>query len=578
MDTARIAYFKQMIKHFIDEKIANIVLEFPHSPASAQYSPAFISYWQKKTGSRWSNPADSVDVWYRAAKLKQEIFTHSLQQLTEFGKTYSAARGRTVHFFIATKGSIANAQNNIVAPGEDALKLFNADGIIAQSGFLSSGNFMYQGKNRNRPFAETYFSDSWFANSTDQNSTPVFLPVEIENPFSLIAAMMQPSVEHFSWQNISNPVAAGSAPGKSGANPKNNADVFSFVLESLQDFPAKDTKWLENPWPKTGVVFSDTYMYQRGSPWTCEMESFYQLAMPFLQHGVPVQIVPLERLQDDDYLDRFDVLFMSYEGYKPAGPEVHPHLRHWVSRKGGLLFFYLGISNQFDEVNEWWADLYDRPHEHLFEMLKTGLYPFAGLHKVGRGIVYTEHSSPREMAKKPNSGEIIRNIYVGILRSYAGKDAAVALQKNHLVLQRGPYYAIYVSDEGEHPVAKKMTGNFIDLFAANLPLITEKEIRPGQTGLLLNTDFFPRDTSAVVLSSGVISNIETDSLGIRFDSFLNIAAPATTFLHLPGRPQTISCKDGNRGEILYRQIWFDAQKLLQLTYSCAGQPVRIEIK
>ena len=65
--------------------------------------------------------------------------------------------------------------------------------------------------------------------------------------------------------------------------------------------------------------------------------SFYGLAMPLLKHGIPVEPVQVENATAPNFLDRYKVLLLTYEGQKPPTPEFHKAIAAWV-KQGGVLF------------------------------------------------------------------------------------------------------------------------------------------------------------------------------------------------------------------------------------------------
>ncbi len=593
-DSTRLKYLKSILKNWINLNIKTIVLETPEYFAGAGFNRIFKDYWWDKTGTRWQNPQDSTDIWFQSGQLKQKMLLEFIKETVNFGREYADQKNKTVKFFLASPGSIAGSAKKTIHAGTPSLRLSNIAGVIGQYSGATYPDFIFQGLTKPRKFAPAFLNYSWFVNSVNFSQQQLILSINpaiaktdpgsqylwIDYFETFIAALMQPAVKQFNFLSMPENflLKDGSAAGKMKKDFNYKLAIMAYILEYLKKIPAGKIFWSADNFPKTGILFSDTYMFQRGGPWTSEMESFYQLALPLLYRGVPIRVVPLERISDQVYLNQFDVLLMSYEGYKPLAPDVHSALYQWVRRKGGVLFFYLGISNRFDEMEKWWAEKYDRPHEHLFELLKTGFYPQARFHKVGSGIVYIEHSSPRELAKKPLSGEIIWNTYLNILNRYSSFDLEGNEKNNHLVLHRGPFDLFFVADEVVNPEVLFLEGNFIDLFSENTPIIKQKNISPGQAGILLNLDYYTNDTTAVVFSSSRISDIQIEKSAIKFISRWQKNTPGITFIKLPGSPSAVLCREKTGETVPVRQTWLNEQNLLRIEYTSSGSPIQFEIR
>ena len=560
---------ENQVTNFLNKGYKTIVLEEPAFNFKEGYSQEFQNYWKNETGTNWTEPADSADIWYRAAKVKQKSFIDFFEALTATIKDFASAAGKQIDIYISSEGSLVSTHLNNIISGNTIFKYSSIDGVIGKKA-TNNLPFVYQKKTQKYPFPVSYFNASWFFNSVDQVKKHLFLPIFFQNQnlFSeqLVANLMQPSVKQFQF---------GPDLSDLSQSQKFQFGLFTFITESLRDISSEKINWSHNPWPKTGIIFSDTYMFGRGGEMPCELESFYQHAMPFLERGVPVQVVPLERVVDETYLNQFDVLYMTYESYKPNAPDLHNYLEKWVRRKGGVLFFYMGSTSEFDEIEEWWAENYDRPHEHLFELLKTGLNPESGMHKVGRGIVYTERNSPKELAKTPRGGEIIWNTYTEILMSYVQMDTTILETKNRLYLERGPYHLIYVPEEID---SFSVSGNFIDLFSENLTIVDDVKFNPNEVGLLLNIDYFAKDSSAIVFSSSKILNIISDQSFLEFSSYWLQESPNITYIRLSSRPEEIICQDDQGVNIAINQNWISDKNILKLETISRGSSLRFKIK
>ncbi|MGV3721910.1 MAG: hypothetical protein ACO1SX_13435, partial [Actinomycetota bacterium] len=131
-----------------------------------------------------------------------------------------------------------------------------------------------------------------------------------------------------------------------------------------------------------GVLTLDTMMWQRGGPQGSSMRSFYGLASPLLQRGVPVEVVPAERVSDPGFLNRFKVLLLSYDMQKPLGPEVNQGLAAWV--RGGGVLILVGGADAYTDIGEWWARSgFAGPTDHLLKECNAGVEPLLRTVKSG---------------------------------------------------------------------------------------------------------------------------------------------------------------------------------------------------
>jgi hypothetical protein len=107
----------------------------------------------------------------------------------------------------------------------------------------------------------------------------------------------------------------------------------------------------------------------------------------------------------------------------------------------------------------------------------------AGVHRVGQGILIRIAQSPAALTYQANGADQIRSVV---------RQAATAVhmpwrESNALVLRRGPY-VIAAGLEESVPGAKAavLSGDFINLFDAELPVLHSFTLQPGARALLLD--------------------------------------------------------------------------------------------
>ncbi len=159
------------------------------------------------------------------------------------------------------------------------------------------------------------------------------------------------------------------------------------VMNALNDMDQAETRW-DCGTRGIGVVVSDTMMFQRADPVRSDahLGSFFGLALPLFEKGMPVHPVQLETATTPANLAPYKVLVMTYEGMKPRDPNTSQAIADWVMA-GGALVFIDDDGDPYNQVKSWWnqpgPDSHRTPREALFAAMglnhdaKSGLSPWA---------------------------------------------------------------------------------------------------------------------------------------------------------------------------------------------------------
>ncbi|MGH9617672.1 MAG: hypothetical protein ACRD28_13110, partial [Acidobacteriaceae bacterium] len=273
------------------------------------------------------------------------------------------------------------------------------------------------------------------------------------------------------------------------------------VISALGDMKQANVSWQVAGTQDVGVLVSDTMMFERADPHPSDehLGSFYGLALPLLKRGIPVEPVQIESATAPGFLSRYKMLLLTYEGQKPPTPQFHAALTKWV-RAGGALVVVDNDDDPYNAVREWWNTApysYLTPRQHLFAELGIPL-DGSGLYKVGKGVVVSARLSPAALTYKRDGAATIRSL----AREAATAAALQWKETNALVLRRGPYIVAAGLDEsvpGLKPYV--LHGQFIDLFNANLPILTRVAIIPGRRFLLLDLEKRPPGATASVIAA-----------------------------------------------------------------------------
>jgi len=507
-------YLTTGIKRALDAGAEAVYLEEPEFWARSGWEENFKREWKAYYKEDWQSPDSSPDAQYRASKLKYFLYRRALEQIFTFAKAYGNEHGRTIRCYVPTHSLINYANWAIVSP-ESSLINVGADGYIAQvwTGTSREPNY-YQGKLKGRTFETAFLEYGAMQNLVRASGRRVWYlndPIE-DNPNhdwedyrtnwenTLTASLMQPEVWHyeimpwpdrvFNSKHLARGTAdstTGGAPEKIGI-PKPYETELQGVISALGDMKQSDVRWEKAGTEKLGVLVSDTMMFERAAPTPSDAKlgSFYGLALPLLKHGMPVEPVQIESSTAPGFLSRYRLLLLTYEGQKPPTPEFHTALVAWV-RKGGALVVVDNDDDPYNAVREWWntePNTFKSPRQHLFTLL--GLEQDAtGLHRVGRGVVVSERSSPAAFSRAEDGGDSLRKL---------AQQAALAVniswkESNALVLHRGPYVIAAGLDESvQQDKPYVLQGHFINLFDPQQTVLTSVILEPNVRALLVDLD------------------------------------------------------------------------------------------
>ena len=276
--------------------------------------------------------------------------------------------------------------------------------------------------------------------------------------------------------------------------PAGYAAELQTVFAALGDMAWPDhTDWVHGQ-PGVALALADSLMFQRGEPEAsdADMSSVYGFALPLVKAGVPLAAVQLERLtvaeHVDAVLDGVRVLVLTYEGQKPPSAAAHEALAAWVRAGGGLVLW--GQGDAYDQVREWWNEdgAWDRPQQHLTDLLGLGRDAPPGLHACGAGYVAVDPASPAALAWRPGGA-------TEVLSRVADTCRALGLTwqtGSALALRRGPY--VVAAGVAEATAATPaptaiLEGRFADLFSPRLEVRRRVAVEPGARLLLRDLDW-----------------------------------------------------------------------------------------
>lgn len=329
-----------------------------------------------------------------------------------------------------------------------------------------------------------------------------------------------------------------------------------------------------------GVLMANSMMFQRfpthagyDDP---QFSSFYGQTLPLLKRGVPVDIVHIENTPFAQTFRDLKVLVMSYSNMKPLDPAFHGYIAEWVKQGGALVYCGEDV-DPYQTVLEWWNkgdNNYEAPSEHLFEQMGIGRKPAAGSYAYGKGTVIVMREDPKHFVLKPGHDREYFETVAGAYQQVAKKAVET---KNNFLVERGPYTIAAVLDESVSEEPLRLKGIYIDLFDPELPVLTEKVIRPGEQSYLYNVKKVARGTKAKVLcGASRVYEEKTEGRSYAFVAKSPLHTTNVSRILLPKAPAKVSVNGETVSEGQYR--WDPASKTLRLGFENDPEGVRVRIE
>jgi hypothetical protein len=594
-------YLASGIDKALELGVEAVHLEEPEFWVRSGYEPNFKREWKAYYGEDWQPPHSSPDAQYRASKLKYFLYRRALGQVFDSVHAYEKRAGRPVKCYVATHSLLNYSQWRIVSPMSSLIDV-GCDGYIAQvwTGTARTPNYC-SGVRKERTFETAFLEYGAMENLVRASGRRVWFlhdPVE-DNPdhtwedyrvnweSTVTASLLHSGVWRYEAMPWPDRVFNGtypksrdrSRPAKTSAKTESTPIPHAYETElqtamrALGDMnqPANRVRWLIAGTQGAGIPVSDTLMFQRGDPDGSDHElgSFYGLALPLLERGLPVEPVQIESAAQPGFLDRYKLLLLTYEGQKPPTPEFHTALAAWV-KKGGALVVIDDDRDPYLAVREWWNKpplAYATPRLHLFEQIDRGIAA-PGLYREGQGAVLWEKLSPAALSRQPGGDQKVRE-----LAMRAAAAAGLAWKETAAIaLQRGPYVIAAGSEgapEGKAPPV--LRGKYVNLFDAGLPVLTEVRLTPGRRLLLY--DLNAPGSSAIAAAACRIRNERRTGRILQFRADGIAETTAALRMAAARAPSSVLANE----KPLSQESWRFEDGTLFLTFPNAPEGVEIRV-
>ncbi len=586
-----INYLKTHAKKAIDAGVSAIHLEEPEFWTAAGYSASFKSEWKNFYGSDWIAQHESPNATYLSSKLKHHLYENALKEMFTYIKTYSLQQGKDVKCYVPTHSLINYSSWGIVSPEASLSSIETMDGYIAQVWTGTSRDpVFYNGVKKERVFENAFLEYGSMVSMTAPTGRKIFFltdPIEDwprnwddykrNYQATFTAKLLYPQVADYEVMPWPNRIYKGKFRMENSEVPQGIPPAYAtqmqVMVNALNQMPLSSDSL--NGSRGIAALISNSMMFQRfpvhngyDDP---QLSNFYGIILPLLKRGIPVETVHMENLHAPDALKDLNLLIMTYASMKPLKESYHAVLNEWV-RNGGVLIYYGSDKDPFQTVTEWWntgSNKYKTPSQHLFEML--GVSETNKIQPIGKGFVLVVQKDPKEIVmNKDADAEFLQMAGDAYLRA-TGKRLEL---KNYFTLQRGPYIISAVMDESVSSKSHIISGPVIDLFNPSLPVLSEKEIRPGEQAFLYDLKALRDEEPRVLAAAARIYDEKFDGFKYSFHA----KSPSSTInsmrVKLPAAPLRV---EGSIAATEIKQEWSSESKTLWLQFPNYSSGVQITI-
>ena len=580
------------IKRVIDAGITSIYLEEPEFWMRGGYSEAFKSEWQKYYHFPWKPQHESPENTYLSNKLKYHLYYNALDKIFTYAKQYGKSKGLDVKCYVPTHSLINYTSWEIVSPEASLASLDCVDGYIAQvwTGTAREANF-YDGMKKERVFESALLEygcmksmtaplnrKMYFLTDPIEDRAKDWLDYKINYQATFAAQLMYPDVDTYEVMPWPDRIYQGlyrvAGTDREERIPRSYSTQMQIMINTLNDIRTSDKQI--NGTHGIGVLMANSLMFQRfpnhngyDDP---AFSSFYGQTLPLLKRGIPVELVHMENTPFKDTFKGLQILVMSYSNMKPMKPEYHDYLADWV-KKGGVLVYCGEDIDPYQSVLEWWntnGNQYKAPSEHLFEKMNLCSKPENGSYQYGKGTVIVMREDPKNFVLKAGNDQKYFETISSAYRKKLGKEI---ITKNNFVVERGVYTIAAVMDESVSGEPLTLKGSYIDLFDKDLPVVTTKQIQPGEQGYLYDLNKVASHVKAKVLCGA--SRIYDEKVGKQTYSFVAKSPLHTTNVSrilLPRQP--VKVEVNGKAESMN---WDEASKTLLLNFENDPAGVNVSI-
>ena len=629
LPTKYFAEYKWSLVDAICQKgVGAVVMEEPECFVYGSYSEGFKEAWQEYYNEPWEDMTSSAEAQYKTCKL----MTHMWEEYVNLIGERMEEKYPEVELWVAAHSTISYNTFPIVSCLNTFTNSPYIDGYIGQTWSGTTYTpIPYGGEQVRRLFEESFIEYASYPDAMVNQNYYSLSDTKDDNPDhtwefyqtmwskTLAAQLMQQEVNRFQsfiWPHRAFEVC-----------PDYYKTIQLSVFNAIDELIGQESSFYAGT-SGISIGLSDTLTWQHGES-TMQTKStndgFYGLTIPLIERGIPLKVTSLDKLGTSASLDGVEVLILSYELMKPVSEEVNEIIAGWVKQGGVLL--YIGGDDSYDDIrSEWWGQKGETPLSNLLGHLGldgvtngsvdyitdiTWCGPAEYGESLQKSIIYI---SPRTMTYEGEGLTSILNagglsvgmrasvgkgqvITCGLPASYFSSEAdgpqnlrdlveyATSFSKKEyletslMAVKRGPFLAASALD---HSTGETLTGNFIDLFDEDLPIITSKSIAAGDDAVLLRdiTDKMTTGTPRLAHTGG---NIKGDLIETSETTRFSFVGPtnsvsATRILGNGKYPQEVKITRNGEEYSAAVYMWDNAtSSLLLKVENSVDVPVDVEI-
>jgi len=489
------------IKYLQDKKILPslqdgidaILPEEPLAHIFSGYEDAFKKEYEKFYSTPWQPPHSSAVAMYRGAYLKSVLYNKLETQLMQFTKNFAQKNKRQAHFVIPIHSIFSNKASDIAAPLGLSLENNGFDGYVGQI-WTGPVNWCLDNYDSNEKsfFSTAMLLYDYFVQLTIGTGKKLWLevdPVEDDpnhdwQQFKLwyqhctTAMLMMTDVNSYEvipWPERifqTNSFTPGIEDYARQPAPKEYLNTILSVTQVLQDVPMGG-QWLnECSNCKIAIAIADSAMWQRREK--PALQGLFGLRMPLLQKGINAVNFIIERSSDADYLNRFKILIISFEDFKPYKQQMVSDIANWVRNGGNILILGKDGDELDNEKSFWWQQNgFKSPLAVLLTELnhkdKQNEWRF------GKGFAIYDSQSPVSFA----ISETANSNYITLLKRIAAH-SGTNLEKpaGYFAVKRGDFVIAHAENS-----EFELQGHFINIFDHDLTVLENIKLEKTQSGI-----------------------------------------------------------------------------------------------
>lgn len=587
--------FKKLLEHALADSVRAIQLESALYADRAGFSPKFKSEWEKFYKQAWINPFSSADAYFQSNRLKRELLYRATAGLLKATQRFMDEK-KVPPFacYLKIPSLFSAARRNFITPITQVTGLPQVNGFIGIIEY-ETGEIRPPKNLPAQPdiFEQAYFDAGFFKNTIRQTGKKLWLELRA-NPTvrkshsklylanfqrALTAALMQYEIKGLVLEAESALQFQQKRKGSLPANFATQLQVAINIGRQLHGISPLNYVWLSGT-RHIGVLVSDALLDQAGYPaqQDSELQSVYFPALSMLRHGMPVEMVNLDRCTNFDYLRTYRILFLSYEAQRPSSPELHSILEKWIDA-GGVLIFQDAPVDSFNFPGSWWRKdkkKYLQAQQHLFDQLGLPQNPQPGIYEYGKGALIYDPQPCSKLALEDKGSQKICQHVLQAIRFIENDNYHYKIQ-NYLYIHRGPFIIAAVFKNSLSEKALEIPGIFIDCLPPEMPLIDKKMIQPGDVGILFNVKKMEKIFSKVLISHSSIRDEQADGNNLSFISRGMAGITCHTLIKLVAMPPEIKLTTRSGQSVSCEIQWYPKEHLLRLIYENRGEDILVAL-